>query len=88
MAIVNNGIWTYICPGMTANLKKVQKEFGDRAGRDIFMYSITLEPEYDTSSALKAYAELFKVKPGWKFLTGKKMTLNCCAGSWALLSQT
>jgi protein SCO1/2 len=61
-----------ICPGMTANLRKVQKEFGDRAGRDIFMYSITLEPEHDTPSALKAYAELFRVGPGWKFLTGKK----------------
>ena len=29
-----------ICPGMTANLKQVHKEFGDRMGRDIFMYSI------------------------------------------------
>lgn len=61
-----------ICPGMTANLKRVQKAFGDRAGRDIFMYSITLEPEHDTPSVLKAYAELFRVKPGWKFLTGRK----------------
>jgi hypothetical protein len=69
-----------ICPGVTTNLKKVQKEFA--IGRDIFMYSITLEPEYDTSSVLEAYAELFKVKPGWKFLTGKKMTSNCCADRW------
>ena len=61
-----------ICPGMTANLKLVQKEFGERMGRDIFMYSITLEPEHDTQAVLKAYAELFRVKPGWKFLTGRK----------------
>lgn len=65
-----------ICPGMTANLKLVQKEFGDRIGRDIFMYSITLEPEHDTQSVLKAYAELFRVKPGWKFLTGRKSDIE------------
>jgi protein SCO1/2 len=61
-----------ICPGMTANLRKVQKELGDRVGKDIFMYSISLEPEKDTPEMLKAYAELFQVQPGWTFLTGKK----------------
>ena len=33
-----------ICPGITANLLKVQKLLGNRIGRDIFMYSITLNP--------------------------------------------
>jgi protein SCO1/2 len=61
-----------ICPGMTANLREVQKELGDRVGKDIFMYSISLEPEKDTPEMLKAYAELFHVKEGWTFLTGKK----------------
>jgi protein SCO1 len=65
-----------ICPGMTANLKLVQKEFGDRVGRDIFMYSITLEPEHDTPEMLKAYAELFHIDPGWTFLTGKKSDIE------------
>jgi protein SCO1 len=61
-----------ICPGMTANLKLVQKELGERVGKDIFMYSISLEPEHDTPEILKAYAELFHVNAGWTFLTGKK----------------
>lgn len=61
-----------ICPGMTANLKRLENEFGGRVGRDIFMYSITLEPEHDTLAMLKAYAENFDVGPGWKFLTGTK----------------
>ncbi len=61
-----------ICPGMTANLKRLENEFGGRVGRDIFMYSITLEPEHDTLTMLKAYAENFDVGPGWKFLTGTK----------------
>lgn len=65
-----------ICPGMTANLKLVQKEFGDRVGKDVFMYSISLEPEHDTPDVLKAYTELFHVKPGWTFLTGKKSNVE------------
>lgn len=65
-----------ICPGMTANLKLVQKELGGRVGKDIFMYSISLEPEHDTPKVLNAYAELFQVKPGWTFLTGKKVDIE------------
>ena len=59
-----------ICPGMTANLRHVQKEFGDRMGKDVFMYSVSLDQ--DTPEMLKGYAELFNVQPGWTFLTGKK----------------
>ena len=59
-----------ICPGTTANLVKVQKLLGNRMGKDIFMYSITLKPEEDTPKTLAAYARAYKVGPGWKFLTG------------------
>lgn len=59
-----------ICPGITANLVKVQQALGDRVGRDIFMYSLTLKPEHDTPAVLKEYAEMHGVKPGWSFLTG------------------
>jgi protein SCO1/2 len=60
-----------ICPTVTANLAKVQKILGDRVGQDIFMNSISLKPEHDTPAVLKEYAEIFKAKPGWTFLTGK-----------------
>jgi protein SCO1/2 len=59
------------CPRITANLVKVQKLLGDRVGRDIFMYSLTLKPEQDTPRALKEYAAMYNVRPGWSFLTGK-----------------
>ena len=59
-----------ICPMMTANLVKVQQILGERVGRDIFMYSITLTPEQDTPAVLKHYAKNLGVKPGWLFLTG------------------
>jgi protein SCO1 len=58
------------CPGTTANLLKVQKLLGDRVGKDIFMYSITLKPEEDTPAALKKYAKAYQTRPGWLFLTG------------------
>lgn len=58
------------CPGTTANLVKVQKLLGDRVGKDIFIYSITLKPEEDTPKILAEYAKAYKVGPGWQFLTG------------------
>ncbi len=51
-----------ICPGMTANLVEVQRLLGDRVGRDIFLYSITLQPELDTPEILRGYAETFGVR--------------------------
>jgi protein SCO1 len=55
---------------MTFNLVQVQKLLGDRVGRDIFMYSITLRPEQDSVLDLAAYAKAHSVDPGWLFLTG------------------
>src|ERR1700741_2010728 len=49
------------CPATTANLVKVQKLLGNRVGKDIFMYSITLKPEADTPKVLNAYAKAYKV---------------------------
>jgi protein SCO1/2 len=65
-----------ICPGMTANLVEVQRRLGKRVGRDIFMYSITLQPELDTPEILKGYAETFDVQPGWLFLTGERTDIE------------
>jgi protein SCO1 len=61
-----------ICPMMTDNLVRVQKLLGERVGRDIFMYSITLRPEQDTPKDLQKYVELHDVQPGWLFLTGAR----------------
>lgn len=60
-----------ICPGITANLVKVQTRLGNHVGRDVFMYSITLKPEHDTPDVLRQYAEMHGVGPGWSFLTGR-----------------
>ena len=59
-----------ICMPITMNLKRVQDLFGERMGRDVFIYSFTLKPEEDTVTSLRGYAQLHHVKSGWTFLTG------------------
>jgi protein SCO1/2 len=65
-----------ICPLMTENLARVQELLGDRVGKDIFMVSISLQPEHDTPEVLAAYAKTYGVGPGWLFLTGKKTDIE------------
>ena len=60
-----------ICPPNTSNLLQVQEALGKRLGRDIFMYSLTLQPEFDRPATLNAYVKLRGIKPGWTLLTGK-----------------
>jgi protein SCO1/2 len=67
---------TASCPLETAKLARVQRLLGARAGRDIFIYSITLDAEHDTPRALKDYAEKFHAGPGWLFLTGKREDID------------
>lgn len=62
----------YSCPLETARMRQVQKMLGDRVGKDIFFYSITIDPEHDTPEVLKDYSEMYNAGPGWLFLTGKK----------------
>jgi cytochrome oxidase Cu insertion factor (SCO1/SenC/PrrC family) len=59
------------CGLETARLKEVQQLLGDRVGKDVFFYSISIDPLNDTPKELKAYAAKFGAGPGWKFLTGK-----------------
>ena len=61
-----------ICPLMTENLARVQELLGPRVGTEIFMASISLQPERDTPEVLAAYAKTYGVGPGWVFLTGKR----------------
>jgi len=67
------------CPLETARLVQLARTFGDRMGRDIFFYSISIDPEYDTPAVLKAYAEKYDVGPGWLFLTGKTEDIKLIA---------
>jgi protein SCO1 len=67
------------CPLETARLVQVQRLLGDRMGRDIFFYSLSIDPKRDTPEVLNAYAKKFGVGPGWLFLTGKEDDIKLAA---------
>lgn len=74
--VVINFIYTTcpdVCPLETAQLTRVQKILGDRLGKDVFFYSITIDPENDTPEVLKEYRERYGAK--WMFLTGDKQDI-------------
>lgn len=80
--VVVNLIYTQCqdsCPLETARLLQVQHMLGDHVGKDVFFYSISIDPEHDTPAVLKAYAEKFHTGPGWLFLTGKKADIDLAA---------
>jgi len=69
-----------ICPITTSRLAQIEEKLGDRVGRDIFIYSISVDPENDTPERLKKYAEAFHAGPGWLFLTGKMADIRAING--------
>ena len=58
------------CPLETARMKNVSEILGARIGKDIFFYSISIDPMTDTPAVLKAYKKKFRIGPEWTFLTG------------------
>jgi protein SCO1/2 len=64
------------CPRTTENLRRVQELLGDRIGRDIFIVSLSLDPERDTPEALRMYAHHSGAKPGWTFATGRREDID------------
>jgi len=61
-----------MCPVETARLKTVSRILGDRMGKDVFFYSITIDPDRDSVAVLDAYSKKFKTGKGWTFLTGNE----------------
>ena len=77
----------YACPLETARLSQVARLLGDRMGRDVFFYSITIDPDHDTPEVLKDYAAKYQAGPGWTFLTGKKDEIEIISKKLGLYSE-
>ncbi len=74
-----NFIYTHCvdsCSLETARLLKVEKLLNVHMGKEIFFYSISLDPKNDTPATLKNYAQKFNTGPGWTFLTGKEKDIT------------
>ena len=67
---------TTICPPLAATFARVQKEMGDKVGKDVHFISISVDPLTDTPERLKAWGAKFKAGPGWTFVTGNKEQID------------
>lgn len=67
-----------ICPTMNTNMNKVYQRF--KGNKDFLILSHTCDPEQDSASQLKKYADSMQVDTRqWIFLTGRKDSLYTMA---------
>jgi len=67
---------TTICPPMGANFERLQALLGARAGADVRLVSISIDPATDTPERLKDWGARFHAGPGWTLLTGPREELD------------
>lgn len=67
---------TTICPPLGATFARVQRELGDKVGKDVYFISVSVDPLTDTPERLKAWGAKFKAGPGWTFVTGNKEEID------------
>lgn len=63
---------TTICPPLAATFGSLRRLLGERAGRDVFLISVSVDPVNDTPARLRAWAEKFGSGPGWTLVTGER----------------
>ncbi len=63
---------TTICPPLGATFARVQKDLGERAGRDVRLISVSVDPATDTPERMKAWGAKFHAVEGWTLVTGAK----------------
>jgi cytochrome oxidase Cu insertion factor (SCO1/SenC/PrrC family) len=67
---------TTICPPLGATFRRVEQELGERAGRDVRIISISVDPLTDTPERMKAWGAKFKAGAGWTLVTGTKPNID------------
>lgn len=67
---------TTICPPMTATFRRVQQQLGERAGRDVYLISVSVDPVTDVPERLHDFAAKFNAGPGWTFVTGSQTDID------------
>jgi protein SCO1/2 len=60
---------TTVCPLVSHTLSQLQSKLGDNRDR-VHLLSITIDPEQDDPSRLRAYAKTFNAGPEWQHYTG------------------
>lgn len=65
-----------MCPVMNNTLGKLQTALGDRLGKEVFIVTVTKDPETDTPARLKTWGQSLHIKPGWSMITGDVKTIG------------
>jgi protein SCO1 len=61
------------CRRLSNNLAGVERRFANRAGRDLILLTIDIDPEHDKGETLSDYAQVWHADPSkWHFLSGPK----------------
>ncbi len=63
---------TTICPPIGLSFRRLKQQLGERAGKEVSLVSISIDPINDTPERLLAWGKQFDVGPGWTLLTGDK----------------
>jgi cytochrome oxidase Cu insertion factor (SCO1/SenC/PrrC family) len=71
---------SYTCLRQGKVFSDLQAELGDRLGKDIFLISVTMDPETDTPERLKTWGTRFGVRKGWTLVTGGKAEMGKLVG--------
>jgi protein SCO1/2 len=73
------------CLRLSRNLAEVERQFHDRAGSDLVLLTIAIDPEYDKGPALARYARSFGADAkSWHFLTGTVPQVHQVAGMFGM----
>lgn len=70
----------YICLRQGNIFSRLQDEMGNRLGKEVFLISVTMDPETDTPERLKQWGQQHGVKTGWTLVTGKKEEMRRLVG--------
>jgi len=65
-----------VCPVMSDNLQKIQEYLGDQMGKTVNIISLSVDYKTDQPYILKPYADAYKAKEGWYFITGEKANIE------------
>ena len=64
------------CPIQNVVLSRLQTLLGGRFGKEIFIVSVSVDPDNDKWEQVREYAKVWDAKKGWTFLTGKKVNMD------------
>ncbi|MBE0625321.1 MAG: SCO family protein [Burkholderiales bacterium] len=77
--VVINFVYTScstVCPVQSALFADLQQRLGERAGSEVALISVTVDPLRDTPARLKEFAAGYGAGPGWSLYTGSSQAVD------------